>query len=48
MNESLVDAPEMINDSPFDDGWLMKVTPSAVQELDELMDADAYAEEIED
>lgn len=48
VNEALVDAPEIINDSPFDDGWLMKVQPSAEQELDNLMDADAYQEEIDE
>jgi len=48
INESLVDAPEMINDSPFDDGWLFKVQPSAEQELDDLMDAEAYKDEIDE
>ena len=48
INEALADAPEIINDSAFDDGWLMKVQPSAEQELDNLMDADAYQEEIDE
>jgi len=48
VNEALLDAPEMINDAAFDDGWLFKVQPSAEQELDNLMDADAYQEEIEE
>ena len=48
VNEALADAPEIINDSAFDDGWLMKVQPSAEQELDNLMDADAYQEEIDE
>ncbi len=47
VNESLVDEPEMINSSPYDNGWLFKVKPSA-NELDELMDADAYLAEIEE
>ena len=46
VNEVLNDAPETINDSPFDDGWLFKVKPSAPVELEELMDADAYQAEI--
>ena len=46
VNEVLNDAPETINDSPFDDGWLFKVKPSAAVELEELMDADAYQAEI--
>jgi glycine cleavage system H protein len=49
INESLADAPETINDSPYDDGWLIKVNPANPDELDELMDADAYeAETAED
>ena len=48
VNEVLNDAPETINDSPFDDGWLLKVKPSAPVELEELMDADAYQAEIAD
>lgn len=46
VNESLVDAPEIINDSPYDDGWLFRIQPSAEVELEELMDADAYEAEI--
>ena len=48
VNEALADAPEIINDSAFDDGWLFKMRPSAEVELDELMDADAYEAEIAD
>ena len=48
VNELLADAPETINDSAFDDGWLFKVQLSAEIELDELMDADAYNAEIAD
>ena len=46
VNESLADAPETINDSPYDDGWLIKVKPSNPDELDELMDSDSYEAEI--
>ena len=48
VNELLNDEPEIINSSPFDDGWIFKVQPSAEQELDNLMDADSYQAEIED
>lgn len=46
VNEALADTPETINDSPYDDGWLIRVKPSSPDELDELMDADAYDAEI--
>ena len=45
VNEALVDEPEIINDSPYDNGWLFKIRPSA-EEFDDLMDADAYQDEI--
>ncbi|NNL06617.1 MAG: glycine cleavage system protein GcvH [Gammaproteobacteria bacterium] len=46
VNEALADTPETINDSPYDDGWLIRVKPSNPDELDELMDADSYDAEI--
>jgi len=46
VNESLADAPETINDSPYDDGWLIRVNPSNPDELEDLMDADSYDAEI--
>ena len=46
VNEGLADAPETINDSPYDDGWLITVKPSNPDELEDLMDADSYEAEI--
>lgn len=49
VNELLADAPETINNSPYDDGWLIKVKISKPDELEDLMDADTYdAETAED
>ncbi len=47
VNEALADEPEIINNSPYDNGWLFKVKPSA-NELADLMDADAYQAEIDE
>lgn len=47
VNEALADEPEIINSSPYDNGWLFKVKPSA-NEFSELMDADAYQAEIDE
>jgi glycine cleavage system H protein len=47
INEALADEPEIINSSPYDNGWLFKVQPSA-QEVDDLMDAEAYQAEIDE
>jgi glycine cleavage system H protein len=42
VNEALSDAPEKINDSPYDEGWLVKIRLSNPSEADDLMDAEAY------
>jgi len=42
VNSSLEDAPETINESPYEEGWIIKVKVSDSSELDALQDADAY------
>nr|MEE4269964.1 glycine cleavage system protein GcvH [Candidatus Krumholzibacteria bacterium] len=42
INEAVVDSPELVNNSPMDDGWLVKIRLSDTAELDALMDAAAY------
>ena len=42
VNALLEDEPERVNQSPFDDGWLVKIHIDDESELDELMDAEAY------
>jgi glycine cleavage system H protein len=46
-NEILADAPETINEDPYEDGWIYKLRLVDAGELDGLMDADAYAEHCE-
>lgn len=43
VNEALVDAPETINDDPYVNGWIFKLRMADAAELDNLMDAAAYA-----
>jgi len=45
VNEILSDEPELVNESPYADGWFYRVRPDDVTELDDSMDAEAYAEE---
>lgn len=47
-NGALTDTPELINSSPYDDGWIFKIKPSNEDELNDLMDAQAYEDSIED
>ena len=42
VNEALKDQPEIINDKPYDDGWMLVVKMSNPAELDSLMSADDY------
>lgn len=42
VNESLIDTPELINQDPYGEAWLIKVKMSAPTELDDLMDAATY------
>jgi glycine cleavage system H protein len=48
VNEDLIDNPELINNDPYGDGWLIKVEPADDSELDELLSAEEYAEFIEE
>lgn len=42
INEDLIDAPEIINTSPYEDGWMIKIKMADAADVDSLMDADAY------
>jgi glycine cleavage system H protein len=42
INEDLVDAPEILNTSPYEDGWMIKIRMDDAAAVDELMDAEAY------
>lgn len=43
VNHELDDAPETVNESPFEEGWMIRLRPDDAGELDELMDAEEYA-----
>lgn len=42
VNTALADAPERVNDAPYEAGWMLVVRPSKPSEVNELMDAAAY------
>lgn len=42
VNEKLKDTPELINDNPYDEGWMLVVKMSDPAELDSLMSANEY------
>lgn len=41
-NEDLLDSPELVNDSPYDSGWMLRVNLSDGNELDNLMSHSEY------
>ena len=45
VNEVLDSSPETVNGDPYGDGWLFEVDLDADTDLEDLMDADAYAEQ---
>jgi len=47
VNEELLDAPETVNSSPYENGWFYKVKLSDESGLEELMDAEAYSDHCE-
>jgi len=44
LNEGLASAPEAINQEPYGNGWIIKMTLSNPEEVNELLDAKAYDE----
>jgi glycine cleavage system H protein len=43
-NEELEGEPELVNSSPYEDGWMIKIKASDLSEADELLSAEAYKE----
>ena len=41
-NEALADQPELVNQDPYGEGWLIKTNPAADADFDSLLDAEAY------
>ena len=42
VNDSLSDAPDLINENPYESGWMVKILLSDLSELDKLMSASEY------
>lgn len=47
VNERLIDEPELVNDDPYGEGWLLKIKISDRSQLDGLMDAETYRQNVE-
>jgi glycine cleavage system H protein len=49
VNDSLISSPEQVSNSPYDEGWIIKISPSNLDDdLARLMTADGYKKMIEE
>jgi len=48
VNTGLEDAPELLNDEPYEGGWIFRIRPSGTVDEAALLDADAYRQSAED
>jgi glycine cleavage system H protein len=48
INEELEDSPETVNSDPYGDGWLFKIKMEDPSELENLLDAEGYADSIDE
>ena len=46
INEALADAPNLVNSDPYGEGWLFRVQIDDEAELNKLMDAEGYAQQV--
>lgn len=48
VNEALIDNPQLVNSAPYEDGWIFKMSIGNEGDLDNLLNAEAYAEQCAD
>jgi glycine cleavage system H protein len=48
VNASVVEEPEKVNEDPYGEGWLVKITLTEPAEVDDLLDPEAYKQLLED
>lgn len=48
INEALTDKPELVNESCYESGWLIRLRPSNASQLSSLLDAGAYTKSVEE
>lgn len=44
VNKALEESPDLVNSSPYEKGWMVELIPAGTEELDKLMNAEAYLE----
>ena len=46
INDALFDQPELVNEDPYGDGWMIEVAPAGEGDFDELLEPSGYEEQI--
>ena len=46
VNGKLTEEPQLVNDAPYEGGWMIKIQPDDPAEIDTLMSADQYADQV--
>ncbi len=46
VNTALEDSPELVNSSPYEEGWMIAIAPAAPEELDALLDSRSYQDKL--
>ncbi|NJN21868.1 MAG: glycine cleavage system protein H, partial [Leptolyngbya sp. RL_3_1] len=46
-NDALLAEPEQIADDPYGDGWLLKIKPENLEDLDDMLPAEDYKDQVE-
>jgi len=46
INENLTEQPDLMNSEPYESGWIFRVRLSNSEELEELLDAETYAQNV--
>jgi glycine cleavage system H protein len=47
INDDIETAPELVNEDPYGEGWMLELDPDSEEELDELLTAGEYREQTE-
>ena len=47
-NDALADSPELVNQDPYGDGWIMRIQPADLSELDALLDPASYEADLDE
>ena len=47
VNNNVLTQVDLVNDTPYDEGWMIKIKLTDLSELDDLMDAEAYKKSLE-